>query len=623
MFEVLLEQSFEGKNPSTKMKHRFRWAALQLAELRNLKISRPHYISNALNKMPRTLDATYERALSAIDDEYAVEAQTALQWLAFSIEPLTVAELAEACSIFFDDDNVLRFEEGGYNALVGLFSVLSPFILVESMLKSRGSEELLKDLKKGGKYEITCYRQRVRLAHFSVKEYLVSSKIQQSNHRLSRYALREAEVHRYLSQSCCAYFLHLTTERKVRARKLDGYGESIIIDNWRYFTESHPLIRHVCRHWAQHQSLAEIGMETLVTKASFHVQLLGDHMTRTSWLRLSLFDIHNRNAYIAKQCEGHVGTALYCASFAGLCQTVNFLLRDHVRENVNRIVDGKNAPLQIAAHQGHERVVELLVANGADVGVEGGRFGTALIAAAYGGHNSTVSRLLKANISTRTLNFESIRYGNALQAAAKRGYVCIVEQLLQCNADHGNAIIGAAFNNHEEIVQAFIKLSVDLNARFPKQKVKSSSRHRHILAPKHLIHPDTISVLEVAVLKRSEDMVKKLLHAGANATSFSSPLLELVAYQDESRKLELLIAAGLKIDPSDAELVEKAIEGSSMAMIDVLIRAGFQVTPEMFKTNAGDVRPEWKDYKLNGKTIAEWLATSDENMGQEHEAVAS
>ena len=79
------------------MNYRFRWAELQLKEI--CKILRPSSISAALYKMPRTLDKTYERVLSAIYEEYSDEVKSALYWLAFSARPITVAELAEACSI--------------------------------------------------------------------------------------------------------------------------------------------------------------------------------------------------------------------------------------------------------------------------------------------------------------------------------------------------------------------------------------------------------------------------------------------------------------------------------------------------------------------------------------------
>ncbi|CAN9451027.1 unnamed protein product [Alternaria alternata] len=117
------------KEIEDEFRKKFRWAALQLDNIRNLKILRPKYISLALYEMPRTLDETYARILSSIDNLYFDEARAALEWLAFSLRPLSVAELAEACSIRVDNFQEPIFEEGGYEALVGLFSVLSSLIV--------------------------------------------------------------------------------------------------------------------------------------------------------------------------------------------------------------------------------------------------------------------------------------------------------------------------------------------------------------------------------------------------------------------------------------------------------------------------------------------------------------
>ena len=43
--------------------------------------------------------------MDAVEDFYFEEVHAALSWLAFSTRPLTVAELAEACSIRFDNDD--------------------------------------------------------------------------------------------------------------------------------------------------------------------------------------------------------------------------------------------------------------------------------------------------------------------------------------------------------------------------------------------------------------------------------------------------------------------------------------------------------------------------------------
>jgi hypothetical protein len=63
---------------------------------RCLKVS---LIREALQHLPKTLDETYSRMLSAIDEAYREDAKNALIWLAFSERPLQLEELAEATVI--------------------------------------------------------------------------------------------------------------------------------------------------------------------------------------------------------------------------------------------------------------------------------------------------------------------------------------------------------------------------------------------------------------------------------------------------------------------------------------------------------------------------------------------
>lgn len=81
---------------------RFRWVDCQLSEIRKcMKLSS---LEKTLGALPTTLDATYDRILTNIDEEYVDDAIRVLQWLAFSARPMTVDEVAETLSICLDDD---------------------------------------------------------------------------------------------------------------------------------------------------------------------------------------------------------------------------------------------------------------------------------------------------------------------------------------------------------------------------------------------------------------------------------------------------------------------------------------------------------------------------------------
>jgi ankyrin repeat domain-containing protein 50 len=48
----------------------------------------------------------------------------------------------------------------------------------------------------------------------------------------------------------------------------------------------------------------------------------------------------------------------------------------------------------LAAENGHEKVIELLLGKSADINAQGGEYGNALQAASYGGHEKVVELLL-------------------------------------------------------------------------------------------------------------------------------------------------------------------------------------------------------------------------------------
>jgi hypothetical protein len=79
---------------------RFRWVALQLAELQ--RCLSDVQIMQQLEDLPEGLDEIYKRILKAIDGKYRDDTMTFLQWLAFSRRPMKIAEVAEAITVDFD-----------------------------------------------------------------------------------------------------------------------------------------------------------------------------------------------------------------------------------------------------------------------------------------------------------------------------------------------------------------------------------------------------------------------------------------------------------------------------------------------------------------------------------------
>ncbi|KAJ7648395.1 ankyrin repeat-containing domain protein, partial [Mycena polygramma] len=82
--------------------------------------------------------------------------------------------------------------------------------------------------------------------------------------------------------------------------------------------------------------------------------------------------------------------------------------------------------LQIAASQGNLEMTKLLLEQGADPDIEGGEYGTALVAATVSGHPEIVKLLLQSGADA---SIQGGRHGTALQAATNQGSAEIIELL--------------------------------------------------------------------------------------------------------------------------------------------------------------------------------------------------
>jgi hypothetical protein len=82
--------------------------ALQLDQLR-LCLSR-HDVEDQLLHLPKGLDESYDRIINQIDERRHDDARKLLQWLAFSVRPLKLAELAEVVAVDFNSRDLPWFD---------------------------------------------------------------------------------------------------------------------------------------------------------------------------------------------------------------------------------------------------------------------------------------------------------------------------------------------------------------------------------------------------------------------------------------------------------------------------------------------------------------------------------
>ena len=480
------------------IRKRFRWIVCQLDVLQNcLNIKA---LRLALKSLPTTLDETYARALLSIREEHR-DAIRVLQWLVFSAVPLRINEIAEILIAKPEPDSKVDIEERLFNA--------------DDILKYCGTlvttqEPSYRELVGNKSGEANTSRE-LRLAHFSVQEYLVSQRIVD---RCPQYSISETDAHLSIAGTCLTYLFNFADSCPLPVDIFENY----------------PLAGYTAQYWAEHArktgpDMRPRDLDRRVVRFLDHKQLC------TNWIHL-----YDPDANWMKPSGGKL-------SRIAATSTYYTLLDLHM-------------PTQI------------LLAVGADVNAEGGRYGSALQAASARGNEAIFIQLLKAGAN---VNAEGGPYGNALQAASASGYEAIVTQLLKAGANvnagggiHGSALQAASASGHEAIVIRLLKAGANVNAE--------GGRYG--------------SALQIAWAFGQEAIVMQLLKAGANVNAggdhYGSALQAASASGNEAIVIRLL-KAGANVNAEGGRYgsaLQAASASGNEAITIRLLKAGANVNAE-------------------------------------------
>ena len=164
-------------------------------------------LRETLKSLPKTLDDTYARIIHEIDEACQGYALKALQWLTYSVRPLRWEELADALAIDVNDiprfDSARRLTEPG-----DILAICSSLVSLDYL--SRSDKDHCQDNRTCDPREII-----VRLAHFSLKEYLISNRIQQGIAK--SYSMKRDEVSCSLHADCLVYLTDIDLGRTERS----------------------------------------------------------------------------------------------------------------------------------------------------------------------------------------------------------------------------------------------------------------------------------------------------------------------------------------------------------------------------------------------------------------------
>ena len=354
---------------------RFRWAVCQLDALQrcpNLPTLR-----KALSCLPLSLDETYARILCDIPEEYSDYAVSILRWLTFSERPLRLLELAEVVTVNLEGepwfDETSRFPD-----LKDILAICFGLVIIDEK-----------------KEEVTYEKSVVRLAHFSVKEYLISERIQ--SQKAAKYYVQEHQSHEYIATSCLAYILGFET---LLRPILDLNCNRDVLR--RNVSQAGPLLEYAFHWWTFHARHldSQIGSLQRVSEEFLDVK----RPAYKFWFTLFTRDVN----------PATVAPPLWQMAWHGVLGLVAQVLDRGA--DINEIFGPLGTALSVASRKGAEKVVRHLLLHGAEADLTYEGFGTPLQRACAGGHLNTARVLLAAGA---TANHGSKYDGTPLRGAVQ------------------------------------------------------------------------------------------------------------------------------------------------------------------------------------------------------------
>ena len=356
-----------------------------------------------LEELPETLDETYERILRDINKANRDHAHRLLQCLTVAVRPLRVAELAEVLAVDFETAS-----RGGTSKLNTDWrwedqqeAVISTCSSLISVVEEKGA-------------------QVVQFSHFSVKEFLTSSRIAGSSAEVSRFHILLESAHTILAKACLGVLLRL--------------GELVDEDN---IEGKFPLARYAAGHWVDHARFENVsshireGMERLFNP---------DKPYFTAWLQFHDIDtVPLGSSPLYWFAYPHHKTSnsapLYYAALCGFHDLAEQLIIEHPHQ-VNATGGYCISPLGAALNSGHLKIAQLLYERGAEVDVQRVNNRTPLRGASCSGHLEIAEWLLNRNANLTVRDEGPISLGwTPLHAAAYFGHLEVSRLLLQYKAD--------------------------------------------------------------------------------------------------------------------------------------------------------------------------------------------
>ncbi|KAL8647244.1 MAG: hypothetical protein Q9226_006514 [Calogaya cf. arnoldii] len=540
----------------------FQWVKCQIQVLCSLGTDKA--ILKALDQMPKDLAGTYARILQRLehDVENVVRYQKLLRWLVKSTRSLKLDELAECIGIELEEDNeAMDFDSAETNP--------------ENLLKRCSSLVTVSD------------DGRVSLAHFTVKEFLVS---ETTRNELKAFYVGGEEVEIELAQTCLTYLCY---NDFVAGSITDEEAFEETISKYRF-------LEYASTAWGVHAHLSKNKEHDLLDLATKLLKSPSEGRGNYEfWLQVYQKSKGTHHAHLSE-----FKPLFFAASF-GLPNTLKELLEDEEENDLSSWTETEGDPIREAVAQGHAEVVKVLIEHyevsdetklsqylyiasskghaeivgflldkGVNVDAVGGKQGTALQIAALEGHKDIAQLLLSKHASTKVV---SARFGTPLSAAAEKGHERTFQMLLSAGASingkggwYAYPLISAIVGQNDTIIQILLNKGANVNL----------TGGRHVCA-----------LMAAAALGKLA-LVQKLIDKGAKVNDENDKGADALHSASCAGHLDvvcLLLENGADVNAKGGKhrnALNAASSGGFAEIVDVLLDAG--ADPTVFDPNYGN-----------------------------------
>ncbi|KAL5084612.1 hypothetical protein Trisim1_011613 [Trichoderma cf. simile WF8] len=467
----------------------FLWLKLQEDSLRSWKNQKQ--LQDAIDTTPSGLDSLYYRSwvrMSRLPKNERDRAFSLLRWVTFAIRPLTVAEIAEAVLISFENEE-LPIDELP-DSIDDEYVSSEILAIGGSLLSIRKSSTILDPGV-----------DTVRLTHFSVKQYFLSHDSNTGNTLQANEKLRSSNerVENTTLAQLCLWYIHYEQiwqfENEQDSDQVQGSFKDYAAGYWhRHALNGSPedelvdylitslfdmdgTIWEAWKEWFDYRErmMAEVYLEMSdddgerqKRQAALCNSMPNNPVYYTSKLDLTTITLKLIEEYRHQLDEvSYLGETAIAAACENGNQAISQALID-AGANIKLARYNGETPLHSAAHGEHLNLVTLLLENGADSSAVNKSSEAPLHYAALSGHAGIAKLLLQHGANCLVQNSEGVI---PLHQAVGRGNLDVAQLLISQDADQKNIrdtssqtpLHTAAIRGQAESVQLLLDYGADVS----------------------------------------------------------------------------------------------------------------------------------------------------------------